>query len=249
MTQATAARQRTTSSAATRLLGGAAVISLLTTVVLGLGLPPTDEQGAYARLIAIHPPLAWAAYLAFGVTALASVAYLVPRTRHRRWHHMAGASAEVGVVFTALTLATGSIWGRATWGVWWVWEARLTLTALLFFLFLGYLALRRVEGDPDTVAKRSAIAALLAVLVVPVNHFAVEWWRTLHQKRSVTLAPQENLDGNYIAVMLLGFVAMTLMYAWLTLHRTRLEQRLDEAGDVSLEAAIAERRAEAEVPA
>ena len=241
--------QRTTSSAATRLLGGAAFISLATTVVLGLGLPPTAEQGEYSRLIAIHPPLAWAAYLAFGVTALASLAYLVPRTRRRRWDHLAGASAEVGVVFTGLTLATGSIWGKATWDVWWVWEARLTLTALLFFLFLGYLALRRVEGDADAVSKRAAVAALLAIVVVPINHFAVEWWRTLHQKRSVTLAPQENLDGNYIAVMFLGFAAMTLVYAWLTLHRTRVERRLDEAGDVSLDEALAARRAEAEVVA
>jgi heme exporter protein C len=235
-------------TAATRLLGGAAFIALATTVVLGLGLPPTQEQGEYVRLVAIHPPLAWASYLAFGLCALASVLYLVPRTRKPAWDHVAGASAEVGVVFTALTLVTGSIWGRPTWGVWWVWDARLTLTALLLFLFLGYLALRRVQADPATRAKRSAVAALLAVLVVPVNHYAVEWWRTLHQQQSLTLSPQENLDGNYIAVMMLGFVAMTLVFAWLTLMRYRVEKELDAAGDVALEAALAERRAEA-VPA
>ncbi|MDQ1437233.1 MAG: heme exporter protein [Acidimicrobiaceae bacterium] len=232
-------------STLTRLVGGAALITLATTVVLGLGLPPTQEQGDYVRLIAIHPPLAWASYLSFGVTALASAAYLLPRTRARRWDHIAGASAEVGVVFTALTLITGSIWGRPTWGVWWVWDARLTLTALMLFLFLGYLALRRVGGDPDTNAKRSAIAALLAVTVVPIDHFAVQWWRTLHQRQSLTLTPKENLDGNYIAVMLLGFVAITLTYAWLTMHRFRVERAMDEAGDRSLDAAIAERRAEA----
>jgi len=241
------ASRPTTTSAATRLLGGAAFLALVTTVVLGLGLPPTTEQGDYVKLIAIHPPLAWAAYLSFGVTALASLAYLVPKTRSRAWDHLAGASAEVGVVFTALTLATGSIWGRPTWGVWWVWDARLTLTALLLFLFLGYLALRRTGGHPDTNAKRSAIAALLAVLVVPINHYAVEWWRTLHQRQSLTLTPQENLDGNYIAVMLLGFLAITLTYGWLTLHRYRIERRLDQTAGQSLEAAIAERRAE--VPA
>jgi heme exporter protein C len=228
----------------TRLLGGAALISLATTVALGLGLAPTEEQGVYVRMLAIHPPLAWAAYLSFGVTALASVLYLARRTRSIKWDHLAGASAEVGVVFTALTLVTGSIWGRPTWGVWWVWDARLTLTALLLFLFLGYLALRRVAADPDTRAKRSAVAALLAVLVVPIDHFAVEWWRTLHQRSSLTLTPKEHLDGGYIAVMLLGFAAMTLMCAWLTAMRYRLEQRLDAAGQSELEAAIAERRAE-----
>lgn len=232
-----------------RLLGGAALISLVTTVVLGLGLPPTTEQGVYARFLAVHPQVAWCSYLAFGVTALASLAYLVPRFRSIKWDHLAGASAEVGVVFTGLTLVTGSIWGRRTWGVWWAWDARMTFTALLFFLYLGYLALRRVAADPDTRARRSAVAGVLAVVVVPVDHFAVTWWRTLHQGSSLTLAPKDHLDGNYIAVMLLGFAAMTLVYAWLTLERYRLEQRLDAAGDVALEAALAERRAEAGVPA
>ena len=231
-------------STGTRLLGGAAFIALATTVVLGLGLPPTTEQGEYVRLIAIHPALAWCSYLAFGVTALASALWLVPRTRRIVWDHIAGASAEVGVVFTALTLITGSIWGRPTWGVWWVWDARLTLTALLLFLFLGYAALRRVDAAPEARARRSAVAALLAVLVVPVNHYAVEWWRTLHQKSSLTLTPKENLDGNYIAVMLLGFLAMTLVYAWLTIMRYGVEKRSDEAGDVDLLAALEARRAE-----
>jgi heme exporter protein C len=232
--------------AAGKLLGGAAFIGLVTTVVLGLGLPPTEEQGRYVRFIAIHPPLAWAAYLAFGVTALASILYLVPRTRSLAWDRLAGASAETGVVFNALTLVTGSLWGRPTWGVYWTWDARLTLTALLLFLFLGYLALRRVAGDPDTRAKRSSVAALIAVLVVPVDHFAVTWWRTLHQGQSLTLTPKENLDGNYIAVMLLGFLSMTLVYAWLTLTRYRIEQWEDAVEDRGLEAALAERRAEAE---
>jgi heme exporter protein C len=233
---------------AIRLLGGAALISLATTIVLGLGLPPTEEQGEYVRMIAIHPPLAWASYLCFGACALASIAYLVPRTRGIGWDHLAGAAAEAGVVFTALTLVTGSIWGRPTWGVWWVWDARLTLTALLLFLFLGYLALRRVAAEPHTRARRSAVAALLAVLVVPIDHFAVEWWRTLHQKSSLTITPKENLDGNYIAVMLLGLAAMTLVAVWLVAQRYLLEAREDEAGEADLEAAIAERRAEG-VPA
>jgi heme exporter protein C len=229
------------------LLGGAALIALATTVVLGLGLPPTVEQGVYARFLAIHPQVAWASYLAFGVTAAGGLLYLVPRTRSIKWDHLAGASAEVGAVFTALTLVTGSIWGRRTWGVWWAWDARMTFTALLLFLALGYLALRRVAADPDTRARRSAIAGLLAALVVPIDHFAVDWWRTLHQKSSLTLTPKEQLDGNYIAVMLLGFVAMTLVYAWLTLLRYRLEQLVDREDTVSLETALAERRAEAGV--
>ena len=227
------------------LLGAAALVAMASTVVLGLGLAPTREQGPYARLIAIHPPLAWAAYLAFGVTAVGSALYLWPRTRSRFWDRLAGASAEVGVVFTALTLVTGSIWGRPTWGVWWTWDARLTSTALLLALFLGYLALRRMPAAAHVRARRSAIAALVAVVDVPIVHFSVDWWRTLHQGRSLAqLTPQSDLDGSYVAVMLLGFVAMTLVYGWLLVHRYRveaLEERLDDEG---LDVALRERRAE-----
>lgn len=241
----TAAPAPSTKSAATALLGAAAFGSLATTVVLGLRLPPTREQGTYARLIAIHPPLAWAAYLAFGVTAAASVAWLWRRTRAPKWDRLGAASAEIGVVFCALTLVTGSIWGRPTWGVWWTWDARLTSTALLLALFLGYLALRRVAADPEARARRCAVAALVAVADVPIVHFSVDWWRTLHQGRSLAqLTPQSDLDGSYVAVMLLGFVAMTLLYGWLVVHRTRveaLEERLESEG---LDLALAERRAE-----
>jgi heme exporter protein C len=233
-------------NAVTLALGIAALLSLAATIVLGLSLPTTVEQDDYSRLIAIHPGLAWASYVAFGVTALASLLWLWPRTRNRTWDLVAGASAEAGVVFTALTLVTGSIWGRPTWGTWWVWDARLTLSALMLALYLGYLALRRVPADEDTRARRSAVAALLAVLVVPVNHFAVEWWRTLHQGRSLSqLDPGRDLDGIFIGAMFLGFLAMTLTYAWFVLTRLRTLRLEAELEDVALDVALAERRAEA----
>jgi len=233
----------------TRLLGAAALLSLAGTLVAGLRLPPTQEQAGYARLIAIHPPIAWVAYLAFGVMALGSGLYLVPATRARRWDRLAAASAEVGVVFTALMLATGSIWGRPTWGVWWVWDARLTLSALMLALLLGYVALRRVSVDTDRRALVSAIAGLSAVVVIPVNHFAVTWWRTLHQGRSLAnISPQSHLDGQYIQVMLLGFVAMTLVFVWLLAIRFRIEVLADDVDDEGLAAAIEARRREG-VPA
>jgi heme exporter protein C len=230
----------------TLALGLAALLALGATYALGLSLPETVEQGSYARLIAIHPGLAWASYVAFGVTALASAAWLWTRTRRPLWDHLAGASAEVGVVFTALTLITGSIWGRPTWGVWWVWDARLTLSALMLAVYLGYLALRRVPADPDVRAARSAVVALLAVLIIPINHFAVEWWRTLHQGRSLAqLTPGEDLDGSFIGAMAVGFLAMTLVYAWLTVHRVRVARLEDLEAEVALADAIVERRAEA----
>jgi heme exporter protein C len=143
-------------------------------------------------------------------------------------------------------LVTGSIWGRPTWGVYWVWDARLTLSALLLALLLGYVAIRRVPAEPDVRARRSAMAALLAVLVVPVNHFAVEWWRTLHQGRSLDLTPEDTLDGSFLGAMALGFLAMTLVYAWMLVHRVRIARMEEALEETALAVAIEERRAEAE---
>jgi heme exporter protein C len=236
-----------TASRGTRVLGAAALVGVVATVALGLTLPLTSEQHEYSRLIAVHPPLAWCAYASFGVTALASALYLWTRTRAPSWDHVAGASAEIGVVFTALTLATGSIWGRPTWGVWWTWDARLTTTALMLVLFLGYLALRRVPADVGVRARRSAVAGLLSAVVIPIDHFAVEWWRTLHQGPSLgDVDPGSHLDGRFIATMLLGFLSFSLVYLWLLVHRYRVEQLEERLEEEGLELAIAERRAEAE---
>ena len=133
-----------------RIVGVAAVVSTAATVWLGLWVTPPDKiQGNLVRLVYLHPPIAWVAlYLAFGLAALSSLLYLWRRTRSLFWDRLAAASVEVGVVFNALTLATGMLWGRPTWGVWWTWDARLTSTALLLVLFLGYLALRRVPRIP-----------------------------------------------------------------------------------------------------
>lgn len=235
-----------TGSALTLALGLAALVALVATVALGLTLPETVEQEEFSRLIAIHPGLAWASYVAFAVTAGGSALWLWPRTRHARWDLLAGASAEVGAVFTGLTLATGAIWGRASWGVWWTWDARLTLSALMLALLLGYLALRNVQAEPDAVARRSAVAGILASLVVPVNHYAVEWWRTLHQGRSLLQdAPGDEVDGSFIFAMTLGFLAMTLVYAWMTVHRVRVSKLEQGVAGDDLEVAILARRAEA----
>lgn len=246
MTGAAPPRPTGTASAATLALGVAAAVALGATVALGLGLPDTVEQASFSRLVAVHPGVAWASYIAFGVTALGSALWLWPRTRHERWDLLAGASAELGVLFTVLTLATGSIWGRASWGIWWAWDARLTLSALMLALLLGYLAIRRVPAEPDADARRAAVVGVLAVLVVPVNHFAVEWWRTLHQGRSLLQdSPGSDVDGRFIFVMAVGFFAMTLVYAWLLVHRVRLARLEADRVVDELEIALEARRAEA----
>jgi heme exporter protein C len=209
---------------------------------------PTAEQGQYSRLLVVHPPVATIAYVAFGITALASALYLWPRTRRREWDLLAGASAEIGVVFCALTLVTGSIWGRPVWGVWWTWDARLTATALLAALFLGYLALRRIPAEETVRCRRSAIAALIAILDVPIDHFATTWWQTLHQGSSVDLLqPDKHIDTSHNIALLLGFVAASLAFAWLLVHRYRVEQLEARYEVEGLTVALEERRAEGRI--
>ena len=166
--------------------GATVVVVLAVTAAFALWISPPDaQQGDVVRLLYLHVPTIWIAFLGFFVTAVASVLWLVPRTRRTEWDLLAGASAEVGVVFTGITLIVGSIWGRPTWGTYWVWDARLTSTAILFFLYLGYLALRRTGSTADERGKRCAIAALIAFADVPIVHLSVTWWQTLHQSGTV----------------------------------------------------------------
>lgn len=231
----------------TRVIGVTAVVLTALTVWLGLWVTPPDQtQGDLVRLVYIHPGVAWVAlYLAFVLAAVSSLLYLWPRTRSYFWDRLAAASVEVGVVFNVCTLISGSIWGKPTWGVWWAWDARLTSTAVLLILFLGYLALRRVPAEPDVRAKRSAFAALFAVVDVPIVHFSVLWWKTLHQGATVlnpNLSPK--IHGSMAWTLLLGFVALTLVFVWMLLIRYRIGVLEDRLGSGELDAALRERQAE-----
>jgi heme exporter protein C len=235
-----------TATPLTRWVGLGAIVTTALLLYLGLVVSPPDVvQGNLVRLIYIHPASATWCYVGFGICALASLAYLWPRTRARRWDRLAAASAEIGVVFCIATLVTGSIWGRASWGVWWTWDARLTLTALLLVVFLGYLALRRSGGDIEGRARRSAITALACFIVVPVDHEATNWWSTLHQGDTLFRVGQAPLiHGWQLLTMLLSFVTFGFIFTWLLLHRLgveAMEERYEEEGTIS---AIVERRAE-----
>jgi heme exporter protein C len=232
----------------TQVLGWSSLVLIAVTAWLGLVVSPPDTvQGNLVRLIYVHPAAATTCYVGFGLCALASLAYLWPRTRSPRWDRLAGASAEVGVVFCVVTLVTGSIWGRGSWGVWWTWDARLTLTALLLAVFVGYLALRRTGGEPGVRAKRSAVAALLCVIVVPIDHEATTWWSTLHQGNTL-LRANPSIHGWQLLTMLLSLVEFAFIFAWLLVHRYRVEVLEDRIGDEGFATAIAERRAEAAGP-
>ena len=241
----------TTSTRATRILGWATAITMVLTGWMALVISPADAvQRDAVRLLYLHVPTAWIAmYVSFGITTLASGLYLWKRTRSRFWDIAAGASAEIGLVFIGLTLLVGSIWGRTTWGVWWTWDARLTSTAVLFVTYLGYLAVRRIPHEPLARSRRAAIVALAAFLNVPLVHYSVEWWRTLHQPASILSQRRlgdPQIHGVMAWTLLLAVVAFTILYAWLLIHRFRLAWVEEQAEEDALAIAIAERHAEAD---
>jgi heme exporter protein C len=213
-----------------------------------LGLFFTGEdvvQGSTVRLMYIHVPTAWVAYLAFIVTAITSAMYIWGKQHSLTFDRIAGASAEVGVIFMGLCLVTGSLWGRITWGTYWQWDPRLTTTAFLFVTYVGYLAVRDLGGSHHQRAKRSGVIALLAVLEIPLVHFSVVLWRSLHQEASV-LQPSGDvtMDGLMLFSLLFGVVVFTLLFTWMVLHRQRVLALADAIDDGGLEAALQERRNE-----
>ncbi len=224
----------TTASRATRVLGVLTLASLAVTAWLALVVSPPDvNQKDAVRLLYLHVPTAWLAmYVSFGITTVASIFYLWRRTRSRFWDLAAGASAEVGVVFCTLTLLTGSIWGRATWGVWWTWDARLTSTAVLLVIFAGYLALRAFAEDPERRARWSAAVGVLGALNVPIVYMSVKWWRTLHQTQS----SPSTVDPAYTLGLRANAIAFVLVLIYLVRRRYQsaiaerdAERRRDDA--------------------
>ncbi len=230
-----------------RLLGPLTLVSLALTVWMGLVVTPPDRtQGDLARLVYVHPAIAWVAlYLSFGTATVASILYLWRRTRSLVADQVAHCAMEVSLVFIVLTLIPGSIWGRPTWGVWWAWDARLTSSAILGVLAVGYLALRRANDDPTLRARRSAVFAVLSAINVPIIHFSVLWWKTLHQGATVFTANRSlKIHGSMAWTLLLSFVAFTLLFVWLLRARYRLEEQRTVSQTSSLSVALEQRRRE-----
>ncbi|WP_213452088.1 cytochrome c biogenesis protein CcsA [Rhizomonospora bruguierae] len=188
-------------------------------LVTGLSVAPTDAvQGPAQRLMYLHVPAAWTAYLAFFAVLVSSVAYLA--WRDPRWDRAARAAAELGVGATVLTVVLGAIWGRAAWDVWWAWDPRLVSTVALAAVYLGQLALRWTHGDPARGARSAAVLGIAGFALVPVVHFSVVWWRSLHQQATI-LAPRTSppIDAVMLAALLLCLAAATVTGAWLFLRR------------------------------
>ncbi|HEY7520873.1 MAG TPA: heme ABC transporter permease CcmC [Methylomirabilota bacterium] len=204
-----------------RALGWLSAITLALGLVMAFGVAPREtSQGNVQRIMYVHPPLAWVAYVAFAVVAVASIVYLV--RRRPAADRLAHASAEVGVLFTGLAIATGSIWGKPTWGTWWTWDARLTSVAILFVMYVGYLLLRGTIEDRDRAARYCAVLGIVAALDMPLVHFSVYWWRTLHQPPSLLKPGGFSGSPAILWPLLVNLAAFTLLYAYLVAKRARL---------------------------
>jgi heme exporter protein C len=210
-----------------RFLAILAAAGLVASAVLSLVVSPPDaEQGDLIRLMYVHVPSAWVAYLSFGVVFVSSVAHLV--TRRTRWDRLAAASAEVGVLFTALTIVLGSIWARPVWGTWWTWDPRLTTTAVLLLIYVGYLAVRRIPDNPARRARWAAVVGIVGFADVPIVHLSVRWWRSLHQAPARLIGLPDVAPAMGVALGI-GFLAFTLLFLYLVALRLRvgrLEDRL-----------------------
>jgi heme exporter protein C len=208
------------------VLGVLAAAGLIAAAIMGLVVAPPDAtQGNIQRLMYVHVPSAWLAYLSFGVVFVCSIAYLV--TKKIRYDRVAHASAEIGVVFTALCIVLGSLWGKPVWGAYWTWDPRLTTTAIMLLMYVGYLAVRRLPDNPARRARWAAVVGIVAFADVPIVQLSVEWWRSLHQGPTIRLLGESTIAPIMAAALFTALAAFTLLYLYLIVVRLRVG-RLEE---------------------
>jgi heme exporter protein C len=229
-----------------RWLGVAAGAALVLAALLILFVARRADAamgGQLQRLFYVHVPAAWISYLGFAIVFVASIAYL--RTSARRWDLVAHSAAEVGVVFCSLVLITGPIWAHPVWGTWWQWDARLTSTLVLWLTYLGYLMLRAFAADAQAVGRPAAVVGILGFVNVPIVHFSVYWWRTLHPQGPAVANPARDsgLGAPELLTFFAALAAFTLLFAWLLAVRVDLGRMADAVAELEVEDAPAERLA------
>jgi heme exporter protein C len=198
-------------------------------ILLGVGFywslfatPPDYQQGQSVKIMFVHVPAAWMGIFIYGVMAAASLVGLV--FRHPLADVAAKSAAPLGAAFTALALLTGSLWGRPMWGTYWQWgDARLVSELILLFIYLGYIALWNAIDDPVRAARAAAVLALVGAADVPVIHFSVDWWNTLHQPASILRLGGPTIDKAFLTPLLIMIVGYTFLFVWLWLLRMQTE--------------------------
>jgi heme exporter protein C len=207
-------------------LAGAAMLASLWMVFF---YAPTEaEMGIVQRIFYVHVPSAWTAFLAFGIVALCSAGYLW--LRDPRLDAIAVSAAELGVIFTTLVLLTGPLWAKVAWGAWWVWEPRLTLTLLLWFIYVGYFMLRGAAENPERGKRFAAILGVIGAVDIPLIHLSVQWWRSQHPQPVVMRPEGAQADPAILQTLFVSLGAFTLLFFSLLLYRygvERLSQRVE----------------------
>ena len=205
-----------------------ALAATLLALYFGIFDSPADyQQGETVRIMYVHVPAAWMALFTYTVMALASGSFLI-------WKHpladlSAQAAAPIGAGFTAIALVTGALWGQPMWGTWWVWDARLTSVLILFFLYLGYMALVNGFDDPERGSRMGAILALVGFVNVPIIKFSVDWWNTLHQPASISRLDAPAIDPSMLTPLLLMAIGFKLFFISILILRIKtqlLEKRI-----------------------
>jgi len=216
------------------VLGVACLLCILAGLYLGLVRAPADyEQGESYRIIYVHVPGAWMSMFVYVVMAVSSAVFLIWRLKLA--DVVAAASAPIGASFTFIALVTGAFWGKPMWGTWWVWDARLTSELVLLFLYLGYIALRGAIEQPQTAARAAGILAVVGVVNIPIIHFSVEWWNTLHQPATITKMDKPSMHPSMLRPLLLMVLGFQLLYFYNLMVRLRsgILQRESRAGWVA----------------
>ena len=199
-----------------------ALAAILLALYFGIFSSPADyQQGETVRIMYVHVPAAWMALFAYTLMALASGSFLI-------WKHpladlSAQAAAPIGAGFTAIALVTGALWGQPMWGTWWVWDARLTSVLILFFLYLGYMALVNGFDDPERGSRMGAILALVGFVNVPIIKFSVDWWNTLHQPASISRLDAPAIDTSMLIPLLLMALGFKLFFISILILRIKIQ--------------------------
>lgn len=206
----------------------AAIAAVLVTFIRAIFFTPLEAtQGPAQKILYVHAPAAWVAFMAFGLVGLTSVLYLW--LKEERLDRVAESSAEVGVVFTTVVLITGPLWGKPIWGTYWTWDARLTLTLFLWFIYVAYIVLRGAIDDRAMRARYSAVLGILGALLVPFIHLSVYLFRTLHPQPILMKPSAPSLPTEMLITLLLAFASFTLLYVALLRARYRYAVERDAA--------------------
>jgi len=202
--------------------GWIALVLIMVGTVGGLWIAPPDYQQLDAfRIIYFHVPSAWLSQFGYVLMAMAAAVGLVWRIKLA--HAVAAACAPIGASFTVVALATGSIWGKPMWGTWWVWDARLTSTLVLLFLYFGYMALRAAIDDENRADRASALLAIIGVINIPIIKYSVEWWNTLHQPATISKLGKPAMDPSMLIPLLVMWLGFTFFFFAVLMVRTRGE--------------------------